>query len=124
MAVDAAEALVDVAHALLEALTDAARLAPPSRLWNPTDQLSAAGALAALPTATGIKFFTESPYDCAKPTWPGTTACGSEVLFSTVLPGGKLRILEFASVDVSTGVNRRRPCGRERRGEQAASVRA
>ena len=79
----------------------------------PTDQLTAKGALAALPTASGIKFFTESPYDCAKPTWPGTSACGSEVLFSRVLPGGKLQILDFAPVDVSAScpADRHRPCG-------------
>lgn len=70
----------------------------------PTDQLTAAGAMAALPTAKGTKFFTESPYDCANPTWPGTSACGSQVLFSKVLPGGKLQILDFAPVDVSSVV--------------------
>ena len=68
------------------------------------DELTAASVKEALPTVTGIKFFTESPYDCSTPTWPGTSACGSEVLFSRNLGDGQLEILEFAPVDVSAVV--------------------
>jgi branched-chain amino acid transport system substrate-binding protein len=67
----------------------------------PEADLDPAGVKAALVNATGTKFFTESPYDCAAPTWPGTSACGSEVLFSRNLGDGKLEILEFAPVDIS-----------------------
>ena len=65
---------------------------------------TAAGVKAALPKASGLKFFTESPYDCAAPSWPGTSACGSQVLFSRNLGDGKLEILDFAPVDVSSVV--------------------
>jgi branched-chain amino acid transport system substrate-binding protein len=67
----------------------------------PGDELTPAVVKEALATAAGIKFFTESPYDCSSPTWPGTSACGSEVLFSRNLGDGDLEILDFAPVDVS-----------------------
>ncbi len=70
----------------------------------PGDDLTPAAVKEALAAAAGIKFFTESPYDCSAPTWPGTSACGSEVLFSRNLGDGDLEILEFAPVDVSAVV--------------------
>lgn len=68
----------------------------------PGDELTPASVKDALATAKGVKFFTESPYDCSTPTWPGTSACGSEVLFSRNLGGGELEVLEFAPVDISS----------------------
>jgi branched-chain amino acid transport system substrate-binding protein len=67
----------------------------------PEADMNPAGVKAALAGATGVKFFTESPFDCSSPTWPGTSACGSEVLFSRNLGEGDLEILEFAPVDIS-----------------------
>ncbi|MFV0309084.1 MAG: ABC transporter substrate-binding protein, partial [Desertimonas sp.] len=67
----------------------------------PGDEYTASTVLEALPAAQGVKFFTDTPYDCSAPLWPGTTACGSGALYARNLGDGELELLDFSPVDVS-----------------------
>ncbi|MFV0309376.1 MAG: ABC transporter substrate-binding protein, partial [Desertimonas sp.] len=67
----------------------------------PGDEYTAQTVIEALPAATGTKFFTESPYDCSAPLWPGTSSCGRNILYVRNLGEGALEVLDFSPVDVS-----------------------
>jgi branched-chain amino acid transport system substrate-binding protein len=54
------------------------------------------------PTWKGDReFFRSNGWDCSKPTWPGTTACGSGYIYATPGPDKKLAPLPNQPVDVS-----------------------
>jgi branched-chain amino acid transport system substrate-binding protein len=57
---------------------------------------------AAMPTVKGHKFFTEGDYDCSHLTWPGTTACGSGLVFTKPVEDEKKEVLPEQPVDVSS----------------------
>jgi branched-chain amino acid transport system substrate-binding protein len=51
--------------------------------------------------AKGSAFLRTNEYDCAAPTWPGTTACGSGFIFAKIRSDKSLEVLEDQPVDVS-----------------------
>ncbi len=64
------------------------------------DVLTASGVKAGISKAKGVRFFTDLPYDCAAPAFPEASACGSRVIFSNNVAGGKLEVFDWAPVDV------------------------
>ena len=54
-----------------------------------------------LPTTKGPRFFREDGYDCSKPLWPNSSACGSGVIFTRVTPDKRKEVLPFSPVDVT-----------------------
>ncbi|MCU1502241.1 MAG: hypothetical protein JWM12_1595 [Ilumatobacteraceae bacterium] len=67
----------------------------------PGDVYTAASVKAAMGTTKGTEFFRTNGYDCSKPTWPGTTACGSGLIFTKITPDRKKEVLPNQPVDVS-----------------------
>ena len=65
------------------------------------DTITAADVKAGMGATKGTRFFTTTGYDCAKPTWPGTTACGSGLIYTEESSSGKLVELPHQPVDIS-----------------------
>lgn len=63
--------------------------------------LTAQNIKASLPKAKGHTFFRTTDYDCSKPVFPDTTACGAGVIFVEATPEGKVQELDFSPLDVS-----------------------
>jgi branched-chain amino acid transport system substrate-binding protein len=63
--------------------------------------VTAKSVTATIPHASGPKFFTTTDYNCATPTWPGTSACGSGEIFTTWTPNKLKSVLPFSPIDVS-----------------------
>lgn len=67
----------------------------------PGDEITAADAKANLGNASGRTFLRGGEYDCSKPTWPGTTACSTGFIYSSITDDGKFEVLPDQPVDVS-----------------------
>jgi hypothetical protein len=70
----------------------------------PGDNYTAATVKAAMAKTKGGEFFRDSNngYDCSKPSWPGTTACGTGLIFTKITPDKKKELLPKQPVDVSS----------------------
>jgi branched-chain amino acid transport system substrate-binding protein len=64
-------------------------------------ELTAENIKASLPKAKGHTFFRTTDYDCSKPVWPGTTACGAGVIFVKATPDRKVEETDFSPLDIS-----------------------
>lgn len=64
-------------------------------------EVTAATVKATAAKATGDLFFRETDYDCAKPSWPGTTACAGGFTFTEVNAEGKNEVLPDQPVGVA-----------------------
>lgn len=67
----------------------------------PGDDFTAQAVKDNVGTASGDLFFRTNGFDCSQPTWPGTTACGSGMIFSQVNDSGENEILPDQPLDVS-----------------------
>lgn len=67
----------------------------------PGDPITAEAVSKTIQTAKGDQFFSTSQYDCSTRTWPGTSACGTGMIFSKVNSDKKLEVLDNQPVDVS-----------------------
>ena len=65
------------------------------------DPTSAAAVLEQGVQAKGHVFFTDLTYDCAKPSWPGTTSCTGINIWSSINANGELEVLPDQPVDLS-----------------------
>ncbi|WGY00385.1 ABC transporter substrate-binding protein [Nocardioides sp. QY071] len=68
-------------------------------------EVTASSVKATAATATGDLFFREVGYDCATPTWPGTTACSGGFVFTEVNAAGKNEVLPDQPVDVASALD-------------------
>jgi branched-chain amino acid transport system substrate-binding protein len=67
------------------------------------DNLTAADVYAAMPTIKGSSQpLRPSGYDCSKPTWPGTSACGTGAFYASPNTDKKLVLLPNQPVDISS----------------------
>lgn len=67
----------------------------------PGDPITADAVSTTIQTAKGDQFFSTGQYDCSRRTWPGTSACGTGMIFSKVNADKKLEVLDNQPVDVS-----------------------
>ncbi|WP_185993479.1 ABC transporter substrate-binding protein [Rhodococcus sp. KBS0724] len=67
----------------------------------PGDTITAAAVHESIKTAKGENFFTGGTYDCSRRTWPGSSACGTGVIFSKLNDDKVLQVLPNQPVDVS-----------------------
>ena len=67
-------------------------------------ELTPATVRAGIPKTKGAVFFRDAnqTYDCGKLTWPGTTACGSGLMFTKITADKKKELLPDQPVDVSS----------------------
>jgi branched-chain amino acid transport system substrate-binding protein len=67
----------------------------------PGDAVTAESVKANIGKAKGATFMRGGKYDCAKPTWPGTTACSTGWIYSSINKDRKFEVLPNQPIDVS-----------------------
>ncbi|MFT3854384.1 MAG: ABC transporter substrate-binding protein [Ilumatobacteraceae bacterium] len=70
----------------------------------PGDAITAADVKAGITKTKGGEFFRDSDngYDCSKPSWPNTTACGTGLIFTKITSDRRKEPLPNQPVDVSS----------------------
>ena len=107
-----AQADIDIYERYNESSIDSARPTPPrvgfymavmtaDVLRQVDDPTSAEAVQEQAPEASGHAFFTDNDYDCATPSWPGTTSCVGVTVYATLTEDGKLEVLPGQPVDMT-----------------------